>query len=117
MTRSVGLLIASVLVLAFATVGMAANKAIADLPSGFAVPDDFREDLSRRQYWDFDTVQIDSQHKFEGHHWHISVAAVQPNNDANVIVWLFATDLEKDGWTILRREGTLVAHYESLVPF
>jgi OOP family OmpA-OmpF porin len=110
MTRSVGQVLASILVFAFATVGMAANKPTTDLPTGFSVPGDFREDLSRRQYWDFDTVQFDSQHKFEGHHWHISVAAVQPNNDANVIVGLFATDLEKDGWTILRREGTLVAH-------
>lgn len=110
MTRSAARLFACVTFIAFASVGMAANKPPPDLPTGFAVPSDFREDIGRRQYWDFDAVQVDNQHKVDGHHWHISVAAVQPNNDANVIVGLFATDLEKDGWTILRREGTLVAH-------
>jgi OmpA-OmpF porin, OOP family len=110
MTKPAALLFACALFIAFATVGMAANRPTPNLPTGFAVPSDFREDIGRRQYWDFDTVQVDNQHKVDGHHWHISVAAEQPNNDANVIVGLFATDLEKDGWTILRREGTLVAH-------
>ena len=45
MSRSAGLLLASVLVFAFATFGMAANRPIVDLPAGFAVPGDFREDV------------------------------------------------------------------------
>ena len=110
MLKSVALLFVCVTTLAFATAGTAATKVVQDLPAGFAVPSDFREDVSRRQYWDFDTIQFDSQHKIDGHLWRIAVAAVQPNNNGDVIVALFATDLEQAGWTILRRQGKLIAH-------
>jgi OOP family OmpA-OmpF porin len=110
MTKSAALLFACVTFIAFASLGMAANKPTVNLPAGFAVPGDFREDVGRRQYWDFDTIQFDNQHKVDGHLWRIAVAAVQPNNNGDVIVALFATDLEQAGWTILRRQGKLVAH-------
>ncbi len=109
MRRAV-LLLGCLVFLAFGAHAIAASKPVPAFPAGFTVPTDFREDLKRRQYWDFDTAQFDSQHKADGHLWRFAVAAVTPNNNADVIVGLFASDLEKAGWTILRRQGTVVAH-------
>ena len=109
MRRAV-LLLACVVFLAFGARAIAATAPAKDFPTGFSVPADFREDIKRRQYWDFDTAQLDSQHKAEGHLWRFAVTALTPNNNADVIVGQFASDLEKAGWTILRRQGTLVAH-------
>lgn len=110
MTKLAALLFACLTFVAFASPGTAANKVTPNLPAGFAVPSDFREDVARRQYFDFDTSQIDNQHKIDGHLWRLAFAALQPNNNGDVIVALFATDLEKDGWQVLRRQGTLIAH-------
>lgn len=91
----------------------------ADLPKGFTVPADFREDIARRKSWDFDTAQFDflpanakdmTHQKVEGHLWRTALSILNKSPvDPKVVVPLFASDLEKDGWTILRREGTLVA--------
>ena len=112
MKRAV-LLLACLVFIAFGARAIAATKPVPDFPDGFSVPGDFRQDVRRRQYWDFDTAQLDSQHKAEGHLWRFAVAALAPNNNADVIVAQFASDLEKAGWTILRRQGTLVAHRPS----
>jgi outer membrane protein OmpA-like peptidoglycan-associated protein len=100
-----------------------ANAAPPDLPKGFAVPDQFHEDATRRQYWDFDSGQYDfipagqkslTHQKVEGHLWRtpLSTTAV-PLNQPDGVITLLADSMAKDGWTILRRQGTFVAHKNS----
>ena len=89
------------------------------LPRGFVIPPDFREDPSRRRYWDFDSVSYDyvaagkrdmTHQKVEGHLWRTAVTATTlPANAGDGVVALIATELERDGWIILRRQGALVA--------
>lgn len=90
------------------------------LPAGFVVPGDFHEDATKRRYWDFDSVTYDftpsgqksmTHQKVEGHLWRtpVSTTAVAQNNPDAMIV-LIANAFEKDGWTILRRQGAFVAH-------
>ena len=56
MTRWAGLLWACVILSVFTWNGRA-HAASVDLPNGFTVPADFREDPTRRKYWDFDQVE------------------------------------------------------------
>ena len=91
-----------------------------ELPKGFTVPADFREDTARRQYWEFDSAEFDflppntrntTHEKVEGHLWKtaFSAAAQQKGapqkNDVEAVSSLIASDFEKDGWAILRRQG------------
>jgi OmpA-OmpF porin, OOP family len=97
-----------------------AEAAPVNLPTGFVVPGDFHEDTTRRQYWDFDAVTYDftpagqnsmTHQKVEGHLWRTPVSTtVVAVNNPDAVVTLIATDFEKDGWTILRRQGAFVAH-------
>lgn len=91
-----------------------------DLPKGFALPDSFKEDAAKRQYWDFDTAQYDfipagekgqTHQKVEGHLWKVATStAAIPLNNPDGVVTLLADGLAKDGWSVLRRQGMLVAH-------
>ena len=117
MTRSAVLALACVALFGLASAGMAAP---ADLPRGFTVPGEFREDPTRRKFWDFDSAQYDyvpagkrdmAHQKVEGHLWRTAVTATTlPANNADGVLALIANGFEKDGWTILRRQGALVAH-------
>ena len=98
----------------------AVRAAPPDLPAGFKIPGAFREDPTRRKYWDFDSVQYDyvpaggrdmAHQKVEGHLWRTAVAATTlPASNSDGVVPLIASEFEKDGWTILRRQGAFVAH-------
>ena len=118
-TRFTSLLSVFATLIVGATAAVAATNAPHDLPTGFTVSSNFREDVRRRVYWDFDTVQYEyvpanskntTREKVEGHLWRTAVAAVQPTNNSDAVVALMAADFEKDGWTILRRQGVFVAH-------
>ncbi len=119
MTRWAGLVWLCVIVLSLAAWNGPARSAPADLPVGFRVPADFREDPSRRRYWDFDQIQYDYvpagkrdmvHPKIEGPLWRTAVTATTlPANAGDGVISLIASELEKDGWTILRRQGALAA--------
>lgn len=90
----------------------------ADLPKGFPVPAGFREDTARSKYWEFDTAQFDflpanakdmTHQKVEGHLWRTAFLTVDKTPmDPSLVVPRIASDFEKDGWTVLRRQGTFV---------
>ena len=118
MTRTVTLLFMLATFVVWSTASVAANV-FHDFPAGFTVPSDFREDAKRRNYFDFNSsefayipanAKIMNHQLVEGHLWNFAVAAEPPTNNGDVIIACFAGDLEKEGWSILRRQGTLVAH-------
>ena len=123
MSRWAGLLCACMIVSSLAAWTEPAKAATADLPNGFTVPAGFHEDPTRRRYWDFDQVQYDYvpagkrdmvHPKVEGHLWRTAVTtAAVPVNNGDGVIALLAGELEKDGWTILRRQGALAAHKEA----
>jgi len=90
-----------------------------DLPSGFAPPEGMREDAARRKYWDFDTSQFDflvpggrntTHQKIEGHLWRLAFSyTADAKANPDVVAERFAAGLEKNGWKILRSQGSLVA--------
>jgi OOP family OmpA-OmpF porin len=98
---------------------VAASAAPIGLPTGFTVPADFKEDLSKRNYWDFDTSQYDflpdgakntTHQKVEGHLWHLAVSTTAfPLNNSDGLIAHLADEFQAGGWTILRRQGTFVA--------
>ena len=71
-----------------------------DFPAGFTVSSNFREDIKRRTYFDFSAADFAFTPPKTNNMTHQMV---------DVVIELFASDLEKYGWTILRRQGTLVA--------
>ena len=91
----------------------------ADLPKGFSVPPDFREFPQRRKYLDFDTSEFvflapgeksTTRQKMEGHVWQMAFSlGTNAKADPAATLTQFAAGAEKDGWSLLRREGTLVA--------
>ncbi len=118
-TKSVVLSILCAVFFSAASAVGAQGVANHDLPAGFSIPGNLREDVGRRRYWEFDSIQYNylpanaksSVHtKVEGHLWRVAVAALQTSNNADVLITGFAGDLQKQGWTILRGQGTLVAH-------
>lgn len=120
MTQRAGLLWVCVIVSSVSVWSRSAGAAPVSLPAGFSIPADFREDPSRRRYWDFDQVQYDYlpagkrdmlHPKVEGHVWRTAVTATTlPANSGDPVIARIASELEKDGWSILRRQGALAAH-------
>ena len=118
MARLLSLLAILAAFLVGATASVAANGPPHDFPGGFSIPADFKEDVARRTYFDFDTYQFDYppagggsllHTKVDGHLWHAAIASQVPNNNTDVIIVQLAAEMEKDGWTVLRRQGTFVA--------
>jgi len=110
--------LAVLLLLAFSTFAWGAEPPPV-LPAGFTIPAAFHEDPTRRKYVAFDMGQFDfvpagehnsTHQKVEGHLWRVAGAlSASPKIDGDAVVALLATAFEADGWTMLRRQGSLVA--------